>query len=88
MKICQYLLKYLESLQNWLPLTRSSPIFESSRNMLRDILHTASFLDYRPQEIAISIIYFLFICYGIKVPYDNEAPICWFKVGIFALKSL
>jgi hypothetical protein len=56
--------------------------------MLRDILHTASFLDYRPQEIAISIIYFLFICYGIKVPYDNEAPICWFKVGIFALKSL
>lgn len=75
------MLQYFDSVRDWIPLSHSSPIFEASRHMLRDLLHSDVFLVYRSQEVAISIIYFLFICYGIKVPYDNVAQRSWYKVS-------
>ena len=74
------MLQYFDSIRDWIPLPLLSPVFEASRHMLRDLLHSDVFLSYRPQEVAISIIYFHFICYGIKVPYDNTAQRSWYKV--------
>lgn len=47
--------------------------------MLRDMLHFDLLSKHRPQEIAISIIYFLLICYGIRVPYSDQAQKQWYK---------
>lgn len=73
------MLQYLDSLRDWIPLKSDNPIFEVSRHMLRDMLHFNFISKHRPQEIAISIIYFLLICYGIKVPFDEQALKTWYK---------
>ena len=56
---------------------------ETSWHILRDLLHSDIFLRYRPQDIAISIIYFVSVCYGIKIPYSDLAQNCWWKVSFF-----
>jgi len=77
----KFLLSYLESLRNWIPLeTRKNiPVPETCWIILRDILHVDLLLNYRPQEIAISIIYLVLMCYGIRVPYNDIAQKTWWK---------
>lgn len=77
----KYLLHYLESLREWIPLDKRKhvPVPETCWHILRDILHTDILLRYRPQEIAISLIYLVFMCYGIKVPFNDIAQKCWWK---------
>lgn len=74
----KYLLQYLDSLYAWLD-EQNSPIGEISWQILRDLLHSDILAKYRPQEIAISIIYFLMNCYGIQVPYNESAKVVWWK---------
>jgi hypothetical protein len=51
--------------------------------MLRDLLHSDLFLNYRPQDIAIAIIYFVLLSYGIKVPCNETSELSWWKVRHF-----
>ena len=77
------MLQYLSSIQCWIgheELGFGSPVPEVSWQVLRDSLHTDLFLRYRPQEIAITIIYFVCGCYGVKIPYNEHAKIDWWKV--------
>ena len=78
----KYLLNYLESLHHWLPLDLRLrlPVPETCWHVLRDALHSNILIKYRSQEIAIAIIYLVFICYGVKVPYNDIAQKSWWKV--------
>ncbi len=80
--IKKYLLVYLDCCRDWLELDKpkSAPVIEISWSMLRDLLHCDILLQYRPQEIAISIIYFVCTCYGIKIPCNDVAAKDWWKV--------
>ncbi len=77
----KYLLNYLESLRHWIPLDLRLrlPVPETCWYILRDILHSNILLKYRPQDVAISIIYLVFMCYGIKVPFNDIAQKSWWK---------
>lgn len=79
----KFLLQYLDSLCQWIPLNIKSPnpLIETSWHMLKDLLHSDIFLRYRPQDIAISIIYLVTTCYGIQIPYNNLAKTPWWKVS-------
>lgn len=74
----QYLLQYLDSLCAWIN-QQDSLIPGVSWQILRDLLHTDILLRYRPQEIAIAIIYFIITSYGIRVPYNDHAKVVWWK---------
>ncbi len=80
----RYLLSYLESLRQWIPLDirKRLAIPETCWYMLKDLLHTDLMLKYRAQEIAISVIYLVLMCYGVKVPFNDIAQSCWWKVNI------
>ena len=77
----KYLLIYLESLSHWAQF-KDTPVKEVSWSILKDLLHSNILLNYRPQEIAIAIIYFVCICYGVKIPYNDSAEKTWWKVII------
>ena len=74
-------MQYLDTLSNWLPFESNSSIPETSWKILRDMLHSDLFFQYRPQEIAIAIIYFVFVCYEKKVPYNESAETYWWEVS-------
>ena len=82
-------MQYLDSIQHWIPLDtgKKIPIPETSWHILRDLLHSDLFLLYRPQEIAIAIIYFVCICYGVKMPYNDESELSWWKVRFFYFRT-
>ena len=88
----QYLLVYLKLVDNWIGFDSKNkvPIPEISWALLRDLLHSDLLLRYRPQELAIGIIYFVCICYGIKIPGSEHKN--WFKVfkkkGFLQINSL
>ena len=86
----KYLLNYLESLRHWIPLDLRSrlPVSETCWHILRDILHSNILLKHRPQEIAIAIIYLVFMCYGINVPFNDIAQKSWWKVNMQMCKIL
>lgn len=77
----KYLLVYLDSLRHWIGLEKrqSAPIPEVSWHVLRDMLHSDLLIRYRAQDLAISVIYFVCQCYGIKVPHNELAKKCWWK---------
>jgi hypothetical protein len=76
------LLKYLDSLLEWIAPEKQvkAAIKDTSWHMLRDLLHSDSLNKYRPQEIAIAVIYFTLICYDISVPYEKNAEKKWWQV--------
>ncbi len=77
----------MECLQHWIPLQKreSSPLSEPAWFMLRDMLHSDISLRYRPQEVAIAIIYLIAVCYGVHIPCDptksNEENKYWWSVS-------
>lgn len=81
----KYLLIYLEAMRDWIPLFggQSTPVTMMCWSLLNDLLHTDLFLNYRPQEVAISIIYLALQSYGIRMPFNNEAKISWWRVRAF-----
>ena len=74
------MLKYLDSLLEWIAPEQhlKAAIKDTSWQMLRDLLHSDSLNKSRPQEIAISIIYFTLVFYGVSVPFETNAEKkCW-----------
>lgn len=70
----------MDTLSNWLPF--ESSIHQTSWKILRDMLHSDIYFHYRPQEIAIAIIYFVLVCYKIKVPHNESAETYWWEVSL------
>ena len=70
----QYLLQYLNSIIDWLPIDKTQthiPLCQASWKILRDLLHTDLLLKYLPQEIAVSILYLVTGCYGVEIPFND-----------------
>ena len=76
------MLQYLDTLDHWIKFDSqpNSVIPEVSWQILRDLLHTDLFLRERPQDIAVSVIYFITHCYGVKIPYNEFSEINWWQV--------
>ena len=72
-------------MDHWIGRDKLTPLSEVSWQILRDLLHTDIYLKYRPQEIAISIIYFVINCYGIKIPFHEFAITKWWTVSLLML---
>ena len=81
----KYLLAYLDSLSHWVPFDKNHSISKTAWQVLRDMLHSDFYFDYRPQEVALSIIYFTFGCYGVQVPFNEEAEKKWWEVSKFII---
>ena len=77
------MLKYLDSLLEWIAPEQQikTAIKDTSWYMLRDLLHSDSLNKNRPQEIAISVIYFTLVFYGVSVPYEKNAEKKWWQVN-------
>ena len=80
--IFQFLLHYLKFIKDWFdPSTWDSvPITRTCWSILRDSYHSNLALRYRPQHIAIAIIYLAFLSHGLEVPYSKTADLAWWKV--------
>ena len=55
------------------------PVIDLCWLVLRDMLHTDLDLRYRPQEVAVAIIYMALNCYGVRIPFDDEAEVPWYR---------
>lgn len=85
----QYLLSYLDALYDWIPLRALNadlasdkpppPVIDLCWLVLRDMLHTDLYLRYRPQEVAVAIIYLACSCYGVRIPHDDAAELPWYR---------
>ncbi|CAF0711165.1 unnamed protein product [Brachionus calyciflorus] len=77
----KYLLVYLDSLRHWIPLEKriSAPIPETSWHILKDLLHSDLLIRFRAQDIAITLIYFVCLCYGTQIPFNDIAKKTWWK---------
>lgn len=85
----KYLLSYLDALHDWIPLKASNsdlasdkpppPVINLCWLVLRDMLHTDLYLRYRPQEVAVAIIYLACSCYGVAIPHDEAAELAWYR---------
>jgi len=86
----QFLLHYLKYLEDWFdPTTWSKlPLAQTCWSMLRDSYHSPLALRYKPQHIAIAVIYFALLCHGIEVPYNKVADTQWWKVSFFTFCNL
>ena len=74
----------MESIQAWVGPGETAfrlHVAQVAWQCLRDSLPTDLSLKYRPQEIAISIIYFVSMCYGVEVTHNEKAGIKWWQVG-------
>jgi hypothetical protein len=51
---------------------------------LQDFHFDASILDYSPQHVAVACINLALQCYGVQVPYTDEADggVAWYSVSI------
>lgn len=80
----KYLMHYLKSLYDWLDkdTVRKVSIAQTAWAMLRDSYHSDICLNYRPSLIAVAIIYLTLQCYGIEVPYNDEAENRWWEAFI------
>lgn len=76
------MLQYLDSLSTWIGKDKLAPLAVVAWQVLRDLLHTDMCMKYGPQEQAISIIYFVSNCYGVKVPFNEFAGVKWWQVSL------
>lgn len=86
----QFLLHYLKYLEDWFdPATWASlPLTRTCWGMLRDSYHSPLALRYKPQHIAIAIVYFALLCHGVEVPYNRVADTQWWKVRFYVAIEL
>lgn len=80
----QYMLHYLKYLRDWFdPYTwEDIPITRTAWALLRDSYHGNICLKYKPQHIAIALIYFSLICHGIEVPHQEHVDNQWWQVRV------
>lgn len=79
----QFLLHYLKYLEDWFdPFTwQSVPLTRTCWALLRDSYHSPLALRYKPQHIAIAVIYMALQCHGVEVPFNRVADSPWWKVS-------
>ncbi|XP_076357181.1 cyclin-Q-like isoform X1 [Tachypleus tridentatus] len=75
----RYLLHYLKSVQDWIApdILAKLPLFRTCWSLLCDFYHLPSCLRYKPQHVAVAIIYLALECYGVTVLYNNDAVLRW-----------
>ena len=80
----QFLLHYLKFLKDWFdPYTwETVPVTQTCWSLLRDSYHCPLALRFRPQHIAIAIVYFSLLSLGVEVPYNRQADVPWWKVRL------
>lgn len=78
----KFLLHYLKYLEDWFdPYTwESVPVSRTCWALLRDSYHSPLALRYKPQHIAIAVVYMALLCHGLEVPYNQVADTPWWKV--------
>ncbi|XP_052781043.1 cyclin-Q-like [Mya arenaria] len=78
----KFLLHYLKYLEDWFdPVTWSTfPLTRTCWGILRDTYHSPLALRYKPQHIAIAVLYFSILCHGLEVPHNRTADRPWWKV--------
>ncbi|XP_053329579.1 cyclin-Q isoform X2 [Spea bombifrons] len=78
----KYLLHYLMSLKSWMNRHTwdRTPIATASWALLRDSYHGDICLRYKPQHIAVAVLYFALQCYGVEVPCNENAETEWWQV--------
>ena len=70
----QYMLNYLKTLESWIPPTvwGKSSLVKLCWTFLQDLHHSKAVIQYEPQLIALSVIYYgLQVC-GIMIPCTSE----------------
>lgn len=78
----KFILHYLKFLKDWFdPYTwETVPVLRTCWSLLRDSYHCPLALRFRPQHIAIAIIYMSLLTLGVEVPYNRQADVPWWKV--------
>lgn len=78
----KYLLHYLKALHDWFQpyVWERVPLTKTCWSILRDSYHGKTSLKFKPQHIAVSIIYLGFQCYGLEVPHNRSAHTKWWTV--------
>ncbi|XP_064639167.1 cyclin-Q-like [Lineus longissimus] len=78
----KYMLHYLKSVCDWMEpsISKRIPIAKFAWGILRDSYHGPICLKYRPEHIAIAVIYFTLQLYGMEVPFSDEAEYRWWEV--------
>lgn len=78
----KYLMHFLKSLYDWLDksVTTKFPIAHWCWAILNDSYHSSTLcIDYKPQLLAVSIIYIVLSIYKIQVPYNDVARVKWWE---------
>nr|CAD7407780.1 unnamed protein product [Timema cristinae] len=80
----KYMFHYLKSLESWFSKEEWSrvPLTKTSFAFLQDFHFEPSILDYTPQHIAVACINLALQCYGMQVPYTDEAEILWYSAFV------
>ncbi|GAB1600382.1 cyclin-Q-like [Argonauta hians] len=78
----KYLLHYLKALRDWFQphVWEDFPLTRTCWSILRDSYHGKTSLNFRPQHIAVSIIYLSLQCYGLEVHLNRVAHTKWWQV--------
>ncbi|KAL3852524.1 hypothetical protein ACJMK2_016152 [Sinanodonta woodiana] len=78
----KYLIHYLKFLKDWFEPYQweELPIACTAWACLRDFYHCSVCLTYKPQHLAVGVLYFAMLCLGVEVPYHKQAELKWWKV--------
>ncbi|XP_041347144.1 cyclin-Q-like [Gigantopelta aegis] len=78
----KYLLHYLKYLQDWFAPYKwqALPIARTAWSYLRDSYHGNLCLQYKPQHMAVAVLYFSLLSLGVDVPHHHECDTKWWKV--------
>ena len=85
----QYLVHYLKSLMDWLDpsVVETVPVATTAWALLRDSYHGNLCLRYKPDVMAVSVLYLTLQSYGVEVPCSEEAEDRWWEVMLFCKTS-
>ncbi|XP_064606493.1 cyclin-Q-like isoform X2 [Liolophura sinensis] len=78
----KYMLHYIKSLRDWFEPYQWErlPVARTAWALLRDSYYDSTIcLCYKPQHIAIAMIYFALQAHGTEVPFTKEADTKWWK---------
>ncbi|VDI73993.1 Hypothetical predicted protein [Mytilus galloprovincialis] len=78
----RYLLHYLTFIKEWMEPYKwdELPLARTSWALLRDSYHSTLCLQYKPQHIAVAILYMTLESHGADIPFEDTAVTPWWKV--------
>ncbi|XP_071082581.1 cyclin-Q-like [Haliotis cracherodii] len=78
----KYMLHNLKYLQDWFDPYKweAMPIARTAWSLLRDCYHGNMCLKYKPQHMAVAVLFFALQCHGAEVPYHKYADTPWWLV--------